>query len=62
MGAVIRSLRARRKLTQETLAKRAKVSQGYLAKLEAGQSGNPSLAVVRRLARALKVTVADLLE
>jgi transcriptional regulator with XRE-family HTH domain len=48
-------------LTQESLAKRAKVARSYLAKLEAGHSKNPSLAVLQRLAKALGVPVAALL-
>ncbi len=49
-------------LTQEELARRAKVARGYLAKLEAGHSKNPSLTILKRLARALRVPVTALLE
>jgi transcriptional regulator with XRE-family HTH domain len=48
-------------MTQQALAKRAKVARSYLAKLEAGHSKNPSLAVLQRLAKALGVPVTDLL-
>jgi transcriptional regulator with XRE-family HTH domain len=43
------------------LAKRAKVTQGYVAQIESGVSKNPSLAVLQRLAKALGVPVAELL-
>jgi transcriptional regulator with XRE-family HTH domain len=49
-------------MKQEALAKRAKVSRGYLAALEAGHKKNPSLAVLQRLAKALGVPVTELLE
>lgn len=48
-------------MTQEELAKRAKVSRGYLAAIEAGHKKNPSLAVLQRIAKALGVPVTELL-
>lgn len=62
IGRVLQAKRETRGLTQESLAKRAKVARSYLAKLEAGHSKNPSLAVLQRLAKALGVPVAALLE
>jgi transcriptional regulator with XRE-family HTH domain len=40
---------------------KAKVTPGYVAQLELGIRKNPSLDVVRRLARALGVRLAELL-
>jgi transcriptional regulator with XRE-family HTH domain len=55
-------LRERRKLSQNELAKRARVSQSYLSKLEAGQRGKAiSVEIVKRLAKALGVPVTELL-
>ena len=54
-------IKLRGKMTQEELAKRAKVSRGYLAGLEAGHRKNPSVAVLKRLAKALGVPVTELL-
>jgi transcriptional regulator with XRE-family HTH domain len=59
LAMTITSLRG--KMTQEELAKRAKLSRGYLAAIEAGHKKNPSLAVLRRLAKALGVPVTELL-
>jgi transcriptional regulator with XRE-family HTH domain len=68
---VIKDLRERRGMTQEELAKRAGVSQGYIAKLEPSsrpgkaktvRKTNPSLPTLKRLARALGVPVTELLE
>jgi transcriptional regulator with XRE-family HTH domain len=47
---VIRELRAKRDLTQEELAKAAKVTRSYIAVLESGHRKNPSLAILKRLA------------
>jgi XRE family transcriptional regulator of biofilm formation len=58
---VIRDLREKEGLTQEELAFKARVTPGYVAQLELGLRKNPSLDVVRRLARALKVPLAELL-
>jgi XRE family transcriptional regulator of biofilm formation len=57
-------LKARREekgLTQVELAKRAKVTQTYIAKLESGDKKNPSLEILQRLAKALGVPVTELL-
>jgi transcriptional regulator with XRE-family HTH domain len=62
IGNVLQTQRAAKGLTQEDMAKRAKVARSYLAKLEAGHSKNPSLAVLQRLAKALGVPVTALLE
>jgi transcriptional regulator with XRE-family HTH domain len=62
LGAVIKKLRAGRGWTQEELAQRSKLSRDYLAALETGHKDNPSTAVLKRLARALGVSVADLVE
>jgi transcriptional regulator with XRE-family HTH domain len=57
---MLRRLRQARGWTQADLAKRAKVVQPYIAQLERG-TRTPSLAVLRRLARALGVPVGVLL-
>jgi transcriptional regulator with XRE-family HTH domain len=38
------------------------VSQAYVASLESGEKKNPSIAALQRLAKALGVPVAALLE
>lgn len=58
---VLRELREKKGLTQEELAFKAKVTPGYVAQLELSMRKNPSLDVVRRLARALGVRLAELL-
>ncbi len=62
MGTMLRTLRERKGLTQIELAKKAKVTQSYLAKMETGEKTNPSVAVAKRLAKALRVSISDLLQ
>jgi XRE family transcriptional regulator of biofilm formation len=59
----IRRLRKRKgqELTLEELADKARVSKPYLSMIERGRRKSPSLPVLRRIARALKVPVSDLL-
>ena len=59
---MIKKLREQRDMTQEQLAKKAGVTQGYIAQLESGLRKNPSLPSLRKLARALGVPVGELLE
>ena len=58
----IRALRERKGMTQEQVAKQAKVTKFYISQLETGLRKNPSLPVLRRLAKALGVPVAELLK
>ncbi len=57
----IRALRKARKLTQAALARKARVSLGYVAHLETGHF-DPKLSSLQKLARALGVPVTALLE
>jgi len=61
LSRVIQKLREANGMTQRDLAGKAKVTPGYIAQLEMGQKKNPSLAVLRRLAKALGVPVTELL-
>lgn len=60
-GTMLKQLRKKKGLTQVELAKKARVTQAYIAKLETGDKTNPSLAILRRLAKALRVSVTELL-
>jgi transcriptional regulator with XRE-family HTH domain len=62
LETVLRQLRERKDLTQEKLAKKAGITRSHLSLLEAGHRKNPSLDVLKRLARALGVPVTELLE
>jgi len=56
----LRSLRARRKLSQERLATKARLSVSYISMLERGQR-SPPLDTLEALAKALNVSPLDLL-
>jgi transcriptional regulator with XRE-family HTH domain len=48
-------------MTQAELAKKAELTEAYVSQLLKGKRKNPSLAVLKRLARALGVPVTELL-
>ena len=60
-GKQLQRLRTRRGLTQEQLAVNAGLSRTFLTRLELGQH-DPSLSTLVRLAKALRVSVTELLE
>jgi transcriptional regulator with XRE-family HTH domain len=47
-------------MTQDALAAKVRVTRFYISQRETGLRKNPSLPVLKRLARALKVSVAEL--
>jgi len=57
----LRQIRESRGMTQETLAKKIGVTRAYLSRLEMGRH-DPPLSRVEKLAKALGVKVARLLE
>ena len=59
---MIRKLREARGLTQAQVAERADVKKQYVTMLERGARKNPSLPVLKRIAKALGVPVTELLE
>jgi XRE family transcriptional regulator, aerobic/anaerobic benzoate catabolism transcriptional regulator len=59
IGERVRSVRAGRGMTRKILARASGVSERYLADLEQG-TGNASLLVLKQIADAMAVTVADL--
>lgn len=59
LGERVRTARARRGMTRKILARDSGVSERYLAQLENGQ-GNISIVLLRQVARAMGVEIADL--
>ena len=58
-GETLRRLRKKRGLTQAELASKAGVSRGYLIRLEQGKQ-DPTLSMLRRLAKELRIPVSRL--
>lgn len=61
VGRRVREFREERSLTRRALAVQAAVSERYLGQLETGE-GNFSIMLLRRVALALDVQIAELLE
>jgi XRE family aerobic/anaerobic benzoate catabolism transcriptional regulator len=59
LGDRIREARARRGMTRKILARDSKVSERYLAQLEAGH-GNISIMLLRQIAHAMGLPLGDL--
>jgi len=62
LSTVLKTLRHEKGMTQDEVARRAKVTKPYLSQLETRVRKNPSLPVLKRLAKALGVPVTALLE
>jgi XRE family aerobic/anaerobic benzoate catabolism transcriptional regulator len=58
IGKRVREFRARRGMTRKQVAREADVSERHLAQLETGE-GNISIVLLRRIAIALNVTLAE---
>ncbi len=61
LGEQVRTIRSRRGMSRKALAKHSDVSERYLAQLEGG-TGNCSIVLLRRIAQALSVPVAQLID
>ncbi|MGC2529338.1 MAG: helix-turn-helix transcriptional regulator [Candidatus Acidiferrum sp.] len=59
LGKRVRELRNRRGMTRKMMAREADVSERHLAQLETGE-GNVSIVLLRRIAGALHVSLAEL--
>jgi transcriptional regulator with XRE-family HTH domain len=57
----LKRLREEKGLSQDALAKKAKVTREHVNRLEAGRHG-PTMTVLQRLAKALGVEAAALLQ
>jgi transcriptional regulator with XRE-family HTH domain len=60
-GDVLRRYRQERRLSQEALAEAASMTADYLGFIERGENV-PTLTVILKIARALDVDAADLLQ
>jgi transcriptional regulator with XRE-family HTH domain len=61
MGMNIKRLRAEHGITQTTLAKKANLSLGYVARLEIGMH-DPPLSTLAKIAKVLRVKIGQLVD
>jgi XRE family transcriptional regulator, regulator of sulfur utilization len=61
LGAKVARLRISREWTQEDVARAGDMRQGYVSRIEAGTT-EPCLGVLDSLAKAFKITIAELLK
>lgn len=58
----LRRFRQAKGWTQVELAKKARVTQALVSQLESGKKGSPSVVPLLRIAKALGVTLEELLQ
>ena len=58
----IKKLREAKGLSQEKLARLADVANNTLIKMESGENQNPTLDTLKKVAKALGVSVDDLIQ
>ena len=58
----IKRLREAKGLSQEKLARLADVANNTIIKIEAGKNQNPTLDTLKKMAKALDVSVDDLIK
>ena len=62
IGKTIRKYRQDKEMSQEALARAANLSLPTIVKIESGETPNPSIDTVKKLAAALGVSVDELLK
>jgi len=58
----LRKIRKTRGLSQEKLARLADVANNTIIKIEGGKNQNPTLDTLKKIAKALEVSVDDLIK
>lgn len=62
IGKNIKKLRQEKGISQDKLSKMADISLNTVVKLELDQSPNPTLETIQKLAKALDVSIDDLVK
>ena len=62
IGKTIRKYRQEKKMSQEALARAADLSLPTIVKIESGETPNPTINTVKKVAVALGVSVDELLK
>jgi len=62
IGKTIRKYRQEKKMSQEALARAANLSLPTIVKIESGETPNPGIDTVKKIAYALGVSVDELVK
>ncbi len=62
IGSNIKKFRNKKRITQDTLARKAGITYSTLAKLESNVVKRPSVQIVAKIARALEVSIEKLIK
>lgn len=62
ISKTLRKLREAKGLSQEKLARLADVANNTIVKIEAGKNQNPTLDTLKKIAKALEVSVDELIK
>lgn len=57
----IKKYRKQHKLSQEELAKKAVITYSTLIKIESGANKNPTLETLKKISKALNITIDELI-
>ena len=57
----IKKVRIKMKLSQEELAKKAKITYSTLIKIESGSNDNPTIKTLQKIAKILNVKIDELI-
>jgi len=58
----LRTLREQKGLSQDRLAKLADVANNTIIKIEQGENKNPTLETLKKIAKALEVSIVELIK
>ena len=62
IARIVKRLREKMGISQEKLARLADVSNNTIINIEAGKQGNPTIETLKKIAKALKVSISDLIK
>ena len=62
IGENIRKLRQQKKMSQDRLSKEADLALNTIVKIETGGNPNPTLETLQKIAKALEISIDELLK
>jgi transcriptional regulator with XRE-family HTH domain len=62
LAQVVKKLREEKGLSQEKLARLADVSNNTIVNIEAGKQNNPTIETLKSIAKALEISVDELIQ